>query len=73
MRFYVEQINNKPQKKLKIVFYLKILLHCTQDKFNLGTDEKNFSMRIMVNFSHRYGTGFACCAAKNGKTILLQN
>ncbi len=78
-RFYallrVEQINNKPPEEIKnCILFENFTPLYPEDKFNLETDEKNFSMRIMdlispIGMGQR---GLLVAQPKTGKTILLQ-
>ena len=78
-RFYallrVEQINNKSPEEIKnCILFENFTPLYPEDKFNLETDEKNFSMRIMdlispIGMGQR---GLLVAQPKTGKTILLQ-
>ncbi|MAV70408.1 MAG: transcription termination factor Rho [Candidatus Marinimicrobia bacterium] len=78
-RFYallrVEQINNKPPEEIKnCILFENFTPLYPEDKFNLETDEKDFSMRIMdlispIGMGQR---GLLVAQPKTGKTILLQ-
>tara|TARA_Y100000590_G_scaffold380764_1_gene449320 strand:+ start:4868 stop:6118 length:1251 start_codon:yes stop_codon:yes gene_type:complete len=78
-RFYallkVEQVNDKPPEKIKdCILFENFTPLYPESKFNLETDEKNFSMRIMdlispIGMGQR---GLIVAQPKTGKTILLQ-
>tara|TARA_B100001250_G_scaffold168328_2_gene145016 strand:+ start:1972 stop:3222 length:1251 start_codon:yes stop_codon:yes gene_type:complete len=78
-RFYallrVEQINNKPPEEIKnCILFENFTPLYPEDKFNLETDGKDFSMRIMdlispIGMGQR---GLLVAQPKTGKTILLQ-
>jgi len=78
-RFYallrVEQINSKPPEEIKnCILFENFTPLYPEDKFNLETDEKDFSMRIMdlispIGMGQR---GLLVAQPKTGKTILLQ-
>tara|TARA_Y100001970_G_scaffold194337_1_gene236267 strand:- start:189 stop:1439 length:1251 start_codon:yes stop_codon:yes gene_type:complete len=78
-RFYallrVEQINGKPPEEIKnCILFENFTPLYPEDKFNLETDDKNYSMRIMdlispIGMGQR---GLLVAQPKTGKTILLQ-
>ena len=78
-RFYallrVEQINGKPPEDIKnCILFENFTPLYPEDKFNLETDDKNYSMRIMdlispIGMGQR---GLLVAQPKTGKTILLQ-
>ena len=78
-RFYallkVEQVNDKPPEKIKdCILFENFTPLYPESKFNLETDEKNYSMRIMdlispIGMGQR---GLIVAQPKTGKTILLQ-
>ena len=78
-RFYallkVEQVNDKPPEKIKdCILFENFTPLYPESKFNLETDEKNYSMRIMdlispIGMGQR---GLLVAQPKTGKTILLQ-
>ena len=78
-RFYallkVDQVNDQPPEKIKeCILFENFTPLYPDEKFNLETDEKNLSMRIMdlispIGMGQR---GLIVAQPKTGKTILLQ-
>ena len=78
-RFYallkVDQVNDQPPEKMKeCILFENFTPLYPDEKINLETDEKNFSMRIMdlispIGMGQR---GLIVAQPKTGKTILLQ-
>ena len=71
----VQTVNEKPIEKLKdIILFDNFTPLYPEDKFNLETEEKDLSMRIMDLMAPigKGQRGLIVAQPKTGKTILLQ-